>query len=74
MDERSRPGFDQPPGPRDAAESIFVYIDELSGASVQATPPTRVCASAAIPSGRVADRGAALADPLGVQAAADAVG
>ena len=57
------------------AESIFVYIDELSGASVQGHASHAGLRD--VQRSRLVElliEGAALADPLGVQAAADAVG
>jgi hypothetical protein len=57
------------------AESIFVYIDELSGASVQGHASQAGLRD--IQRSRLVElliEGAVLGDPLGVQAAADAVG
>jgi hypothetical protein len=57
------------------AESIFVYIDELSGASVQGHATHAGLRD--VQRSRLVElliEGAALADPLGVQAAADALG
>ena len=57
------------------AESIFVYIDELSGASVQGHASQAGMRD--VQRSRLVElliEGAVLGDPLGVQAAADAVG
>lgn len=57
------------------AESIFVYIDELSGASVQGHASRAGLRD--VQRSRLVElliEGAVLGDPLGVQAAADAVG